>query len=145
MDYCDVFISCLNSHFDGTHSLHRNLFWWRSNSSTSGGVHFYFGVVLDPTDILQNIFFYVLQKQKSIFFIIWNMINRPRCSNIWTCESLPSGIHCQNIFWYNIEVTNKSCISYFHKSLGQRKEEMFRMWYTFSKNKNKTENHKWRS
>ncbi len=23
LDYCDVFISCLNSHTDGTHSLHR--------------------------------------------------------------------------------------------------------------------------
>ncbi len=24
MDYCDVFISCLDSHSDGTHSLQRN-------------------------------------------------------------------------------------------------------------------------
>ncbi len=23
VDYCDVFISCLNSHYDGTHSLQR--------------------------------------------------------------------------------------------------------------------------
>ncbi len=26
--YCDVFISCLDSHSDGTHSLHR-IHWWR--------------------------------------------------------------------------------------------------------------------
>ncbi len=40
VDYCDVFISCLGSHSDGTHSLQRihwwasdvmpNLFWWRN-------------------------------------------------------------------------------------------------------------------
>ncbi len=35
VDYCDVFISCLDSHSDGTHSLvskwciSPNLFWWR--------------------------------------------------------------------------------------------------------------------
>ncbi len=27
MDYCDVFISCLNSHSDGTHSLHKHFGW----------------------------------------------------------------------------------------------------------------------
>ncbi len=38
MDYCDVFISCLDSYSDGTHSLQRihwwanyaNLLWWRN-------------------------------------------------------------------------------------------------------------------
>ncbi len=35
VDYCDVFISCLDSHSDGTHSLQSelffpNLFWWRN-------------------------------------------------------------------------------------------------------------------
>ncbi len=36
VDYCDAFISCLDSHSDGTHSLQRilwwatYLFWWRS-------------------------------------------------------------------------------------------------------------------
>ncbi len=29
-DYCDVFISCLDSHSDGTHSLHR-IHWWASD------------------------------------------------------------------------------------------------------------------
>ncbi len=29
-DYCDVFISCLDSHSDGTHSLHRS-HWWASD------------------------------------------------------------------------------------------------------------------
>ncbi len=29
MDYCDVFISCLDSHSDGTHSLQR-IHWWAS-------------------------------------------------------------------------------------------------------------------
>ncbi len=30
VDYCDVFISCLNSHSDGTHSLQR-IYWWASD------------------------------------------------------------------------------------------------------------------
>ncbi len=30
MDYCDVFISCLDSHSDGTHSLQR-IHWWASD------------------------------------------------------------------------------------------------------------------
>ncbi len=29
-DYCDVFISCLDSHSDGTHSLQR-IYWWASD------------------------------------------------------------------------------------------------------------------
>ncbi len=36
MDYCDVFISCLDSHSDGTHSLQR-IHWWASNAK----LHFY--------------------------------------------------------------------------------------------------------
>ncbi len=31
MDYCDVFISCLDSHSDGTHSLQR-IHWWASDA-----------------------------------------------------------------------------------------------------------------
>ncbi len=31
VDYCDVFISCLDSHSDGTHSLQR-IYWWTSNA-----------------------------------------------------------------------------------------------------------------
>ncbi len=59
VDYCDVFISCLDSHSDGTHSLQR-IHWWASvvmlhfsksdeetNSSTSwmawGWVNVHFG------------------------------------------------------------------------------------------------------
>ncbi len=34
VDYCDVFISCLDSHFDGTHSLQR-IHWWASDLSKS--------------------------------------------------------------------------------------------------------------
>ncbi len=30
-DYCDVFISCLDSHSDGTHSLQR-IHWWASDA-----------------------------------------------------------------------------------------------------------------
>ncbi len=30
VDYCDVFISCLDSHSDGTHSLQR-IHWWTSD------------------------------------------------------------------------------------------------------------------
>ncbi len=30
LDYCDVFISCLDSHSDGTHSLQR-IHWWASD------------------------------------------------------------------------------------------------------------------
>ncbi len=30
MDYCDVFISCLGSHYDGTHSLQR-IHWGASD------------------------------------------------------------------------------------------------------------------
>ncbi len=30
MDYCDVFISCFDSHFDGTHSL-QMIRWWASD------------------------------------------------------------------------------------------------------------------
>ncbi len=30
VDYCDVFISCLNSHSDGTHSLQK-IHWWASD------------------------------------------------------------------------------------------------------------------
>ncbi len=30
VDYCDVFFSCLDSHSDGTHSLHR-IHWWASD------------------------------------------------------------------------------------------------------------------
>ncbi len=36
VDYCDVFISCLDSHSDGTHSLQR-IHWWASNAK----LHFY--------------------------------------------------------------------------------------------------------
>ncbi len=35
VDYCDVFISCLDSHYDGTHSL-QIIFWWASD----GMLHF---------------------------------------------------------------------------------------------------------
>ncbi len=58
VDYCDVFISCLDSHSDGTHSLQRIHCWTsdgmlhfsksdeETNSSTSwmasGWAHFYF-------------------------------------------------------------------------------------------------------
>ncbi len=31
VDYCDVFISCLDSHSDGTHSLQR-IHWWASDA-----------------------------------------------------------------------------------------------------------------
>ncbi len=31
VDYCDLFISCLNSHSDGTHSLQR-IHWWASDA-----------------------------------------------------------------------------------------------------------------
>ncbi len=31
VDYCDVFISCLDSHSDGTHSLQR-IRWWASDA-----------------------------------------------------------------------------------------------------------------
>ncbi len=46
VDYCDVFICCLDSHSDGTHSLQRihwlNLFWWRNKLIClwPEGVHF---------------------------------------------------------------------------------------------------------
>ncbi len=30
VDYCDVFISCLDSHYDGTHSL-QMIHWWTSD------------------------------------------------------------------------------------------------------------------
>ncbi len=36
VDYCDVFISCLDSHSDGTHSL-QSIHWWASDAMT----HFY--------------------------------------------------------------------------------------------------------
>ncbi len=32
VDYCDVFISCLDSHSDGTHSLQR-IHWWASDAT----------------------------------------------------------------------------------------------------------------
>ncbi len=31
VDYCDVFISCLDSHSDGTHSL-QSIHWWTSDA-----------------------------------------------------------------------------------------------------------------
>ncbi len=31
VDYCDVFISCLDSHSDGTHSL-QSIYWWASDA-----------------------------------------------------------------------------------------------------------------
>ncbi len=33
VDYCDVFISCLDSHSDGTHSL-QSIHWWDSDEMT---------------------------------------------------------------------------------------------------------------
>ncbi len=30
VDYCDVFISCLDSHSDGTHPL-QSIYWWASD------------------------------------------------------------------------------------------------------------------
>ncbi len=30
VDYCDVFINCLDSHSDGTHSLQK-IHWWASD------------------------------------------------------------------------------------------------------------------
>ncbi len=55
VDYCDVFISCLDSHSDGTHSLQR-IHWWDSdgkiNFSKSLPVikqtHLYFWLHLQP-------------------------------------------------------------------------------------------------
>ncbi len=32
VDYCDVFISCLDSHSDGTHSL-QSIHWWASDAT----------------------------------------------------------------------------------------------------------------
>ncbi len=32
VDYCDVFISCLDSHSDGTHSL-QSIYWWASDET----------------------------------------------------------------------------------------------------------------
>ncbi len=34
VDYCDVFISCLDSHSDGTHSLQR-IHWWASDGNST--------------------------------------------------------------------------------------------------------------
>ncbi len=31
VDYCDVFINCLDSHSDGTHSLQMRIHWWESD------------------------------------------------------------------------------------------------------------------
>ncbi len=31
VDYCDVFISCLDTHSDGTHSLQK-IHWWASDA-----------------------------------------------------------------------------------------------------------------
>ncbi len=41
VDYCEVFISCLDSHSDGTHSL-QIIHWWESD----GILHFYKSVVM---------------------------------------------------------------------------------------------------
>ncbi len=49
VDYCDVFISCLDSHSDGTHSLQR-IHWWGS-------------------DVMLQFFKYVLMKNKLIYFL----------------------------------------------------------------------------
>ncbi len=36
VDYCDVFISCLGSHSDGTHSL-QNIHWWAKGKDVTCG------------------------------------------------------------------------------------------------------------
>ncbi len=67
VDYCDVFISCLKSHSDGTHSLQR-IHWWISdvmlnfnketNLSTSwmawGRVHFLQILIFESTTPLKR-------------------------------------------------------------------------------------------
>ncbi len=47
VDYCDVFISCLDSHSDGTHSLQR-MHWWASD----GILHFFKSVSMNKQTYL---------------------------------------------------------------------------------------------
>ncbi len=51
VDYCDVFISCLDSHSDGTHSLQK-IYWWAS-------------------DVMLNISKYVLMKKQTHLLLEW--------------------------------------------------------------------------
>ncbi len=45
VDYCDVFIGCLDSHSDGTHSLQR-IHWWASDVM----LHFSKSVMMEKTN-----------------------------------------------------------------------------------------------
>ncbi len=66
VNYCNVFISCLDSHSDGTHSLQRihcwasdvmlNLFWWKTNYILNGLRVSMFSAILGWTIPLRLLF-----------------------------------------------------------------------------------------
>ncbi len=87
VDYCDVFICCLDSHSDGTHSLQRdplmssdvilhfpNLFWWRNKliyildglSFSKVLANFHFGI---------NYSFILLKHYSKDFYIVTKDFN----------------------------------------------------------------------
>ncbi len=80
VDYCDVFISCLDSYSDGTHSL-QSIHWWDSgvmlhfsksdedtNSSTSwmawGWAHFQQVFIFERTNSLKTVLVNVINNNK---------------------------------------------------------------------------------
>ncbi len=91
VDYCDVFISCLDSHSDGTHSLQRiqvmecyifpNLLWWRNKLiyilDDWGWVHFQQILISEWTIPLIQMTF-VIQSIKPYFtrFLFLPGVNR---------------------------------------------------------------------
>ncbi len=111
MDYCDVFISCLDSHSDGTHSLQR-IHWWSSdvmlnfsksalmkkNASTywskfSANFHFW-----------QNYSFKPLQKNTKIHILAWKLwiFMKIKQQIYILCLILCRVIPCQlnQMFWF---------------------------------------------
>ncbi len=82
VNYCNVFISCLDSHSDGTHSLQRihcwasdvmlNLFWWKTNYILNGLRVSMFSAILGWTIPLRLIsVFPLLQEQVFTSDIKW--------------------------------------------------------------------------
>ncbi len=75
VDYCDVFIICLDSHSDGTHSL-QSIHWWASDGMT----HFAKSVLMKKH---MNCFHSVLPMKCIFSFYLELVWNAASCTVAW--------------------------------------------------------------
>ncbi len=91
VDYCDVFISCLDSHSDGTHSLQR-IHWWASDVM----LYFSKSVLMKKknTYILDGLKVSVLPSCVHIWLVscpclVWLLVNSRPAVFEWLCVNYP--------------------------------------------------------